>query len=118
MITTKQAAARLDISVRRIQALVASGQLEAQKIGRDWLIDPVSVNRRLTLQEAQCAWSLLGIPRRLWGTWWLSDVDEIGAFPCPSCGEQAYSPAGETKYSDLAACPACGWKDEGSKSVD
>lgn len=109
MMTTQQAAEKLGLSVRRVQAMITAGQLDATKPGRDWLIDPVSVDRRLELQQAQAAWDLLGIPRRLWGAWWLSDVDEIESFDCPSCAGLAYSPAGDTKYSHLAACPGCGW---------
>ncbi len=37
-ITTSQAAEKLGISQRRVQALITSGRLPAQKIGRDWLI--------------------------------------------------------------------------------
>jgi excisionase family DNA binding protein len=37
--TTKQAAERLGISVRRVQLLIQKGSLPAEKIGRDWIID-------------------------------------------------------------------------------
>lgn len=37
-LTTKQAAERLGITPRRVQALVTAGRLPAQKIGRDYLI--------------------------------------------------------------------------------
>ena len=37
-LTTKQVAARLGITPRRVQALVTAGRLPAQKIGRDYLI--------------------------------------------------------------------------------
>jgi excisionase family DNA binding protein len=37
-LTTKEAAERLGITPRRVQALVTSGRLPAQKIGRDYLI--------------------------------------------------------------------------------
>lgn len=118
MMTTKQAAERLGLSVRRVQALVQAGQLEARRIGRDWLIEDVSVDRRLMVQEAQRAWSILGIPRRLWGAWWLADMGEVSTTLCPECGGLAYSPGGGTKYSGREACPSCGWKDEGSESLD
>jgi excisionase family DNA binding protein len=39
LITTKEAADRLGVSVRRVQALITSGTLPAQKFGRDYLID-------------------------------------------------------------------------------
>ena len=38
LLTTKEAAKELKISVRRIQALITAGRLHAQKIGRDWII--------------------------------------------------------------------------------
>lgn len=38
LIGTKEAAARLKISVRRVQALIASGRLSAQKIGNSFAI--------------------------------------------------------------------------------
>ena len=38
MLTTKQAAARLNISIRRVRALIYAGRLPATKAGRDWLI--------------------------------------------------------------------------------
>jgi excisionase family DNA binding protein len=37
-LTTKQVADKLGVTIRRIQALVTSGRLPAQKIGRDYLI--------------------------------------------------------------------------------
>lgn len=37
-IGTKEAAAKLKISVRRVQALIASGRLSAQKIGNSYAI--------------------------------------------------------------------------------
>ena len=38
LLTTKEAAKELRLSVRRIQALIGTGKLPAQKIGRDWII--------------------------------------------------------------------------------
>lgn len=49
LISTKEAAARLKISVRRVQALIASGRLPAEKIGNSFAIkesDLKSVNDR------------------------------------------------------------------------
>lgn len=43
--TTYQAAERLGVSVRRIQALITTGLLEANKIGRDWAIPEEEVER-------------------------------------------------------------------------
>ena len=37
-ITTKEAAERLAITVRRIQAMIKDGRLKAEKLGRDYLI--------------------------------------------------------------------------------
>jgi excisionase family DNA binding protein len=37
-ITTTEAAARLGVTVRRVQAMINDGVLPAQKSGRDWLI--------------------------------------------------------------------------------
>jgi excisionase family DNA binding protein len=38
-ITTAQAAERLGVSVRRVQALIKAARLPADKLGRDWLIE-------------------------------------------------------------------------------
>lgn len=37
-LTTKEVADRLGVTIRRIQALVTSGRLPAQKFGRDYMI--------------------------------------------------------------------------------
>ena len=37
-LTTKQAAEKLGVSMRWVQALIANGRLPARKIGRDYLI--------------------------------------------------------------------------------
>lgn len=42
-IGTKEAAARLGITARRVRALITSGQLTARRVGRDWLIDERSL---------------------------------------------------------------------------
>ncbi len=39
LLTTAEAAARLKISPRRVQALISAGRLAATKHGRDWLIE-------------------------------------------------------------------------------
>lgn len=39
LITTKQAAEHLGVSVKRVTALIRSGRLPAEKVGRDWLIN-------------------------------------------------------------------------------
>lgn len=38
LLTTKEVADRLGVSVRRVQALIQDGRLPAQKVGRDFLI--------------------------------------------------------------------------------
>jgi excisionase family DNA binding protein len=38
LITTSEAAERLGVTIRRIQALITDGRLPAQKVGRDYLI--------------------------------------------------------------------------------
>ncbi len=40
LIGSQEAAERLRISQRRIRRLCQTGQIPAQKIGRDWLINP------------------------------------------------------------------------------
>ena len=44
-LTTKEAAEKLNVSVRRVQALITKGQLKAQKIGRDYIIDGQDLTR-------------------------------------------------------------------------
>lgn len=43
MLTTKDVAERLGVSVRRVHALITDGRLPAQKYGRDYLIDEESL---------------------------------------------------------------------------
>ena len=45
MLTTAQAATELGVSVRRVQALIKSGRLKANKAGRDYLIHPSALAR-------------------------------------------------------------------------
>ena len=42
-ISTKEAAERLDVSARRVRQLIASGQLAATKVGRDYIISAAAV---------------------------------------------------------------------------
>jgi len=44
-LTTKQAAERLEISLRRVQRLIQDGLLPAERIGRDWLIQEPDLNQ-------------------------------------------------------------------------
>ncbi|MFL6209805.1 MAG: helix-turn-helix domain-containing protein [Pyrinomonadaceae bacterium] len=39
LLTTKKVAERLQVSIRRVHALIQAGRLPAQKYGRDYLID-------------------------------------------------------------------------------
>lgn len=40
LMPVSKAAALLGVTPRRVQALITSGKLRAQRIGRDYLIDP------------------------------------------------------------------------------
>lgn len=39
LLTTKEAAEKLGVTVRRVQAMINDGRLKAQKFGRDYVID-------------------------------------------------------------------------------
>lgn len=39
LITTTDAAQRLGVTVRRVQALIKARRLPAERVGRDWLIN-------------------------------------------------------------------------------
>ena len=45
MLTTNEAASTLGITLRMVQAHITSGQIKAQKIGRDWLISDEEMER-------------------------------------------------------------------------
>ncbi|MEG2478349.1 helix-turn-helix domain-containing protein [Gordonibacter sp.] len=47
MFTTKEVAEKLNVTVRRVNALIASGDLQAEKFGNAWMIDERSVSTRL-----------------------------------------------------------------------
>lgn len=47
MVTTKKAGARLGISPRSVTLLCRRGTIQAQKLGRDWLIPETEVERYL-----------------------------------------------------------------------
>ena len=53
MYTTKEAAQRLGISMRRVNALIASGDLEAQRFGRSWMLDERSVHESESADPAE-----------------------------------------------------------------
>ncbi len=44
LLTVAEAAVRLGYTPRAVQLLCKAGRLPAQKIGRDWLIDPRAVD--------------------------------------------------------------------------
>ncbi len=43
LLTTTDAANKLGVTPRRVQALIASGRLKAHRIGRDWLISSLEL---------------------------------------------------------------------------
>lgn len=47
MLSTKDAAAMLGVSQRRVQAMITQGLLAAEKIGGTWLVDEISVAQRM-----------------------------------------------------------------------
>ena len=51
MLTTKEAAEVLGISVRRVTSLIESGVLSAQKFGRSWMVDEASVRLRASTEH-------------------------------------------------------------------
>lgn len=46
MLTTKEAAEILEVSPRRVNALIESGLLKAERLGRSWAVDEGSVRKR------------------------------------------------------------------------
>lgn len=38
LLTTNEVAARLGVTVRRVQAMIKDGRLDAQKLGRDYVV--------------------------------------------------------------------------------
>ena len=61
-ITTEKAAEILGVSRSRILALINEGRIHAEKVGRDWIIDPEEIdnferkpqgNSKLTKQDIQ-----------------------------------------------------------------
>lgn len=45
MLSTQQASKILGVTARRVRALIKSGRLPANKIGRDWLISESNLNK-------------------------------------------------------------------------
>ena len=51
LLTTAEAADRLELTVRAVQKMIEAGRLEARKVGRDYLIDPAAL-ANITKQAA------------------------------------------------------------------
>jgi excisionase family DNA binding protein len=45
LVGTKEAAAKLDVSMRRVQAMIKQGILPATKLARDWFIEEADLAR-------------------------------------------------------------------------
>ena len=43
LLTTKEAAEMLGVTVRRVQAMIIDGRLEAEKLGRDYVVKESSL---------------------------------------------------------------------------
>lgn len=71
-LTTREAAARLDVSQARVRALINSGGLTARRVGTLWLIDSVSVEHQRGLTTAG-ANSRAMSPRVAWAAADLAD---------------------------------------------
>jgi len=68
-LTVSGVAARLGVNQARVRAMIASGQLEARKVGGRWLLDQAAVDARLDLTVAA------GRPlstRSAWAVLWLA----------------------------------------------
>ena len=52
LLTTKEAAAKLGISIRRVRALISEGKLTAHKLGRDYVIEEAALSRVRTYGKA------------------------------------------------------------------
>jgi excisionase family DNA binding protein len=51
-LTTKETSERLNVSIRRVQAMITDGKLEAKKFGRDYLIDEAQLSDIQTYGKA------------------------------------------------------------------
>jgi DNA adenine methylase len=51
LVTAKQAALRLGCTVQHLRLLIRKGQIQARKVGRDWLIEEASLNRPLAYER-------------------------------------------------------------------
>ncbi len=108
--TRQGAADLLGVTPQRVSAIARRDNWRRSRIGPSWLYNQADVEHTFVKTQARRAWRILGIPSKLWREPWLDDVDAIGMSKCPNCGSDAYSPAGEQKWSNQAACPTCGWQ--------
>jgi excisionase family DNA binding protein len=51
LVGTKEAAKRLNVSVRRVQAMIKQGVLPASKLARDWFIEEAELQRIASLDR-------------------------------------------------------------------
>lgn len=70
--SVERAAALLGLQPRRVRNLIAAGELAAEKVGRDWLIDPVSLDR---LRAAARPRGRPLAPAHAWALLWLASGD-------------------------------------------
>ena len=56
LITTREAASRLGVTVMRVQQLIWAGRLEATKLGRDWLIEEQSLAAVADRKPGRAGW--------------------------------------------------------------
>jgi excisionase family DNA binding protein len=70
-IGVSEAAARLDVSVRRVRQLLASGQLSGRKVGDNWVLEESELRRRPAVSRPlseRMAWGLIDeLSDRLFG---------------------------------------------------
>ncbi len=45
VVGTKEAAKKLGVSIRRVQAMIAQGIIPAKKLGRDWIMEQADLQR-------------------------------------------------------------------------
>lgn len=74
-LTTAQAAERLGISANRVRALISSGNLEARRVGTQWLVAGESVERQARLVDGGAT----GRPMATRIAWAAADLVDGGA---------------------------------------
>lgn len=85
-LTTKQTAEELNISTRRVRALIDSGDLVAEKVGRDWIIEEQDLERVRNRKG--------GKPAMKGRMTWVTDIIEYA----PGSEMAVYRKPGETQY--------------------